>query len=69
MNKIKEFFAKKGGVAKAAKYYLAQPSTLKGIVLILGIAGYNFDPTMIDQILTGVVAAIGAIEVARDEKK
>ena len=69
MNKIKEFFAKKGGVVNTVKYYLAQPSTHKGIILILGVAGYNFDPTMIDQILTGVVAAIGVIEVARDEKK
>ena len=67
--KIKELAASRGGFGKLVSYYLAMPSTKKGIILLVGIAGYSFDPALIDQIITGVLAGIALVEVAREEKK
>lgn len=46
---------------------LKQPSTWKGIFLVAGIIGYKIDPSLQDQIFIFVTAAIGLIEIYRNE--
>jgi len=51
------------------KRYLTQPSTYKGIVLLLSVAGITVAPGAVETIGAALVAIIGLIEVARDEHK
>lgn len=67
--KVKTFVEAKGGWGTMIAYYLKQPSTKKGIILLAGVIGYSLDPTLVEQIATGVISAIALVEVARDEKK
>lgn len=49
--------------------YLRQPSTWRGLALILAAAGIAVDPALLEQIGVGVVGAIGLIETLRNERK
>ena len=48
--------------------YVKQPSTWRGLSILLGVFGVYVDPELVVQIGTTVGAVIGAIEVARNEK-
>jgi len=45
------------------KEYLAYPSTTKGIVFALGLAGYTIEPTALESILYTVGSIIALLEV------
>lgn len=49
--------------------YGTQPSTWKGLTLVLGAAGVAVSPEFMDAIGAAVMGLIGAIEVYRDEHK
>ncbi len=49
--------------------YIRQPSTWRGLALILAAAGIAVDPALLEQIGVGVVGAIGLIETLRNERK
>jgi hypothetical protein len=48
--------------------HLKQPSTIRGLAILLGLVGVNLDPDQVNAITAGVVAALGLIEVFRKEK-
>lgn len=48
---------------------LQEQSTWKGITLLLGVAGVAVDPSLVMEIGMAVGTIIGAINVARKEKK
>lgn len=45
-----------------------EPTTWKGLTILIGILGFNLDPELLPQIGTAVAAVIGVIEVVRKEK-
>ena len=47
--------------------YLKQASTWRGIALLAGAFGVAVDPAMLEVVGAGVVAAVGVIEVVRNE--
>jgi len=47
--------------------YLKQASTWRGLALLAGVFGIAIDPTAVEAIGAGVVAAIGVVEVLRNE--
>lgn len=47
--------------------YLFQPSTIKGLSLLIGSASISFNPDMLLQISTGIAAVYGAVETIRNE--
>jgi hypothetical protein len=47
---------------------LKEPSTWRGLSIILAATGYGLAPELIVQIGATVAAVLGAIEVARTEK-
>jgi len=47
---------------------LKEPSTIRGLCILLGLAGINLDPEAVNAITAGVIAVIGLIEVFRKEK-
>lgn len=49
--------------------YLKQASTWRGLALLAGVFGVAIDPTALEVVGAGVVAAIGMIEVVRNEVK
>lgn len=49
--------------------FLTQPSTMKGISLIVGSSMMTWNPEMFNQILAAVAAAVGMIETFRNENK
>jgi hypothetical protein len=49
--------------------YLKQPSTLRGLIGLLGIFGVAVSPEQSASIITATVSLIAAIEVFRNEKK
>ena len=53
------------------KYFLdrlKEPSTWRGLALMLGALGVGVSPDMINAIGSAVIAALGAIEVIRRER-
>lgn len=54
---IKEFIIK----------YLKQPSTYRGLAIVLGAFGVFISPESMEAVGTVVTAVIGAIEVIRNE--
>ena len=46
-----------------------QPSTWKGIFVLLGLLGYSLDPELQNQLIISVTALISAIEIFRNESK
>jgi len=46
-----------------------QPSTWKGIFVLLGLLGYSLDPELQNQLIISVTALIAAIEIFRNESK
>ena len=54
---------------KAVLFYLKQASTWRGLALLAGAFGVAIDPTALEAVGAGVVAAIGVIEVVRNDAK
>ena len=48
--------------------YLKQPSTLRGIIGVLAAFGVAFSPEQTEAVVTLAVAAVGAVEVFRNEE-
>lgn len=46
---------------------LKEPSTWKGVAVLVGVMGWNLDPELLPQIGVTVAAVIGLIEVIRKE--
>jgi hypothetical protein len=46
---------------------LREPSTIRGIVLLLGLIGVKISPEQTDAISTAVVGLLAAVEVFRKE--
>lgn len=53
----------------AVLLYLKQASTWRGLALLAGVFGVAVDPTALEVVGAGVVAAIGLIEVVRNDVK
>ncbi|WP_288082190.1 hypothetical protein [Pseudomonas sp.] len=51
------------------KQYARQPSTWRGLALLLAAFGVVVDPGLIEQIGVGVVGLIGLVELAKNEGK
>lgn len=49
--------------------YIRQPSTWRGLALVLAATGITVDPTLLEQVGTGVVALIGLAEVLKNERQ
>jgi hypothetical protein len=49
--------------------YLKQPSTIRGIIGVLGAVGVALNPEQIEAIVAAVVAGLGVVEVFRNEDK
>jgi len=47
---------------------LREPSTLRGLIVLAGIIGYQVSPELQDALLVAVPALIAVIEVVRKEK-
>ena len=54
---------------KVVLLYLKQASTWRGLALLAGAFGVAIDPAALEVVGAGVVAAIGLIEVARNDAK
>lgn len=48
---------------------LKQPSTIRGAAILLALLGWKLAPSQIDAIGAATAAAIGLIEVFRNEQK
>ncbi len=48
---------------------LKQPSTFRGLALILALVGVKISPQMTDSIAAATVAVLGLIEIVRNERK
>ncbi len=46
---------------------LQEPSTYRGISLLLGAAGVYVDPAALEVIVSGVLALVGVVETVRKE--
>ena len=53
---------------KTVKRYLQQPSTYRGLALLLSVAGITIAPGSAEAIGAAVVAIIGIVETVRDER-
>jgi hypothetical protein len=53
---------------KALFSKLKEPSTIRGVAILLGLVGINLDPQAVNAITAGVAAIIGLVEVFRKEK-
>lgn len=53
----------------AVKRYLKQPSTWRGLALLLSAVGITIAPGAVEAIGAGVVALIGIAETVRDGDK
>ena len=49
--------------------FLKQPSTLRGVIGLLGVVGVAISPEQIEAIAVAVGAILAAIELFRNEKK
>lgn len=49
--------------------YLKQPSTIRGIIGVLGAVGVALSPEQTEAIVTAAIAALGVFEVFRNEDK
>jgi hypothetical protein len=48
---------------------LKQPSTLKGLLVLISLAGINLTDVQSAAVIQGVLALLGVYEVFRQEKK
>lgn len=53
----------------ALKRYARQPSTWRGLAILLAMAGITIEPGLLEQVGIGVAAAIGIGEVVMNERK
>lgn len=51
------------------KKYLVQPSTWRGLAVLLGALGVGIAPELLEQIGVGVAGVLGVIEVLRSEPR
>lgn len=51
------------------KAYLRQPSTWRGLAILLAMTGITIEPGLLEQVGIGVAAAIGIGEVVMNERK
>ena len=49
--------------------YLRQPSTWKGICMVLGAAGITVSPDLQNAILAGMLIVLGLVDIVQDEGK
>ncbi|MNZ54088.1 hypothetical protein D3C78_719800 [compost metagenome] len=49
--------------------YVRQPSTWRGIALVLAALGITIDPALLEQIGVGVVGLIGLAEMIKNERR
>lgn len=49
--------------------FMKQPSTIRGLVLLIGAFGIALTPDQAAAIVTLAVAGLGVVEVFRDERK
>jgi hypothetical protein len=50
-------------ILKKIKEYLTYPSTVKGLIFVAGLIGYNIQPEFLNQILAAVGSVIAIIEI------
>ncbi len=48
---------------------LSEPSTIRGIISLLGAFGITINPELLPHITAAVLAAVGIVNVVRKEKK
>lgn len=48
---------------------LSEPSTYKGLTIIIGLVGYQINPELLNQIIVVCTGIFGLIEIIRTEKK
>ena len=48
---------------------LSEPSTYKGLTIIIGLIGYQIEPALLNQIIVVCSGIFGLIEIIRTEKK
>jgi len=53
---------------KALLSKLKEPSTIRGLCILLGLVGINLEPEAVNAITSLTIAALGAIELFRNEK-
>lgn len=51
------------------KRKLTEPSTIRALIGLAGIFGYNLAPELAEPIATAVAAAIAIVEIVRKEKE
>jgi len=51
------------------KRYARQPSTWRGLAILLAMAGVTIEPGLLEQVGVGVAAAIGIGEVLMNERR
>jgi hypothetical protein len=49
--------------------YIRQPSTWRGLALVLAAAGITIDPGLLEQVGVGVVGLLGLYEVFKNERR
>lgn len=49
--------------------YIRQPSTWRGLALVLAAAGITIDPGLLEQVGVGVVGLLGLYEVIKNERR
>lgn len=49
--------------------YIRQPSTWRGLALVLAAAGITIDPGLLEQIGVGVVGLLGLYEFVKNERR
>ncbi|MOA41494.1 hypothetical protein D3C78_1634580 [compost metagenome] len=54
---------------EALKSYARQPSTWRGLALLLAAFGVVVDPGLVEQVGVGVVGLIGLVELAKNDVK
>jgi len=57
-----------GKIMDLIKQYMKQPSTWRGIFMLLGIAGVSFMPEQKEAIIGAALAALALYETFRNEK-
>jgi len=56
-------------IINAAMVYAKQPSTWKGIAVLLSATGFALNPEQLGAISAFIISAIGLYEVFRNEKR
>ena len=49
--------------------FIKQPSTVRGILILAGLFGYNVDPSNVEAVSMGTAGALGVFETFRNGRK